>query len=63
MNKDILIVLRAMMKDSEVLAGGISDKEEYYMKKYNLTREQVEDCQIAVYGLTHGARIRLEWND
>ena len=38
------IIIRAMLNDEDFLNGGIFSKEAYYMKKYNLTEDEM--CRI-----------------
>ena len=49
MNKELIPVIEAMLKDEEFLAGGIFTKEKYYMKKYNLTIEQISNIQVCLH--------------
>ena len=49
MNKELIPVIQAMLKDEEFLRGGIFQKEKYYMEKYNLTIEQMSNIQVALY--------------
>lgn len=53
MNKDLLPVINAILKDEEFLCGGIFQKEEYYAKKYNLTLEQISNVQACLYFALH----------
>ena len=47
--KELVPVIQAILKDDEIIAGGIFQKEEYYMKKYNLTLEQIGNIQALIY--------------
>lgn len=47
--RELVPVLQAILKDSEFLAGGIFQKEAYYMEKYNLTEEQMVNIQICLH--------------
>lgn len=42
-------IIRAMLNDGEFMAGGIFSKEQYYMKRYGLTQEQMTDMQVHVW--------------
>ena len=42
-------IIRAMLNDEEFMCGGVFSKEEYYMKKYGLTREQMIEMQTHVW--------------
>jgi len=49
MNKELIPVVQAMLKDDEFLAGGIFTKEKYYMEKYNLSYEQMTNIEVCLY--------------
>lgn len=42
-------IIRAMLKDDEFMCGGVFSKEEYYMRKYGLTFEQMSEMQTHVW--------------
>lgn len=46
---DNAIIVRAMLNDDEFMCGGIFTKEDYYMRKYGLTSEQMYDMQTYLY--------------
>lgn len=46
---DNAIVIKAMLNDEEFMCGGIFTKEDYYMRKYGLTFEQISDMQTYLY--------------
>lgn len=48
---EIKAVINAMLKDEEFNRGGIFSKEEYYMKKYNLTGEQMDAIHAGLYAI------------
>jgi len=43
-------VIMAMLKDAEFCGGGIFQKEEFYMKKYDLTQDEINHMASKVYG-------------
>jgi hypothetical protein len=47
--RDLRPIINAMLKDEELLCGGIFTKEEYYAKKYNLTLEEISNMQVCIY--------------
>lgn len=46
---ELMPVILAILKDEKFSYGGIFSKEEYYMKKYNLTTEQISGIQTCLY--------------
>lgn len=42
-------IIRAMLNDDEFMAGGIFSKEQYYMRKYGLTLEQMSKMEVHVW--------------
>ena len=56
MKKDLAPVIKAMLKDSEFLFGGIFSKEDYYMKRYGLTFEEMSKVETYVYWALHPDR-------
>lgn len=42
-------IIRAMLKDDEYMAGGVFSKEAYYMKRYGITQEEMQDMQTHVW--------------
>lgn len=49
MTENLMPVIKSILKDDEFLCGGIFSKEDYYMEKYNLTREEIGNIQICLY--------------
>lgn len=47
--KDLMPVINAILKDEEFLRGGIFTKEEWYMKKYDLTLKEIANIQTCLY--------------
>ena len=47
-----LKVMRALMNDKEIIAGGVnSKKEQYYMKKYNMSLEEIVNIELAIHAV------------
>lgn len=46
-------VIRAMLNDNEFRYGGIFSKEEYYMKKYNISEHDMIIIQARLYWALH----------
>lgn len=42
-------ILIAMLNDDELMAGGIFRKEKYYMEKYNVTQQEMDEMSIHIY--------------
>lgn len=53
MKNEIKVIIKAMLEDTEVWAGGVFSKESYYMEKYNLTDEQMVALQKGVFFMLH----------
>lgn len=49
MDKKLMPLINAILKDTEFLAGGIFQQEEQAMKKYNLTQEEIGNVQTCLY--------------
>lgn len=49
MKSNLMPVIKAILQDEEFLRGGIFQKEDYYKKKYNLTREQISNIQTCLW--------------
>lgn len=49
MNRNLIPVINAMLKDEEFLRGGIFTKEKSYAKKYALTQEEIGNVQTCLY--------------
>lgn len=47
--KELKAVIKAMLEDKELYCGGCFQKEEYYMKKYNLTQEEIGNMWCNLY--------------
>lgn len=47
--KELKVVIKAMLEDDELYRGGCFQKEEYYMKKYNLTQEEIGNMWCNLY--------------
>ena len=47
--RELKVVIKAMLEDKELYVGGCFQKEEYYMKKYNLTQEEINNMWINLY--------------
>ena len=57
--EELIPVIHAILKDKDFLCGGIFSKEKYYMKKYNLSLEQMGKIQSHLYW---ALRIKMEEN-
>lgn len=53
MEKDLMPVINAILKDEEFLCGGIFTKEKYYAEKYDLTSEEIGNMQVCLYYALH----------
>ena len=42
-------IIKAVLNDEEFLRGGIFQHEEKYCKKYNLTKEEMIDIEVALH--------------
>lgn len=47
--RELKPVIMAMLEDNELYCGGVFQKEKYYMKKYNLTQEEIDCMWINLY--------------
>ena len=43
------IIIRAMLKDDEFMAGGIFSKEGYYMRKYGLSFDEMSELETRTW--------------
>lgn len=48
-DKSLIPCINAIMEDEEFLYGGIFQKEEEIMEKYNLTKKQISNLQTLIY--------------
>lgn len=47
--RELAVVIKAMLEDKELYCGGCFRKEKYYMKKYNLTQEEINNMWCNLY--------------
>ena len=60
-NENRLKVMKSLMQDIEILSGGVNiKKEQYYMKKYGLTMEEIINIEMAIHGVYFGRKIKFE---
>lgn len=63
MKKDLRPFIRHCLEDTEFwMGGGIPTKEQYYLKKLNMTEEQEHEFYTAMCSLQHLARELKEEN-
>ena len=56
-----LKVMRALMDDKDILAGGVNEKKErYYMEKYDMTLEEVVNIELAIHGVYFNRKIKFD---
>ena len=48
-DKSLIPCIHTIMEDEEFLRGGIFQKEEEIMEKYNLTKKQISNLQTLIY--------------
>lgn len=57
--KKRVIVMKAMLNDEELQAGGIFQKEEYYAKKYGFTMEEIVNMEVAIGLAVQGYEVKM----
>lgn len=55
-----LIIAKALMQDEEILAGGVNEqKEQYYMKKYDMTIEEIINIELCIHAIAFGEKVEM----
>lgn len=56
-----LKVMRVLMDDKDILAGGVNEKKErYYMEKYDMTLEEIVNIELAIHGVYFNRKIKFD---